>query len=46
MKFTKKNPIVKSWVSLVLAETYAIEEVPEIFNLREVVKSVIEATQN
>lgn len=46
MKFTKKNPIVKSWVSLVLAGTYTIEEVPEIFNLREVVKSVIDTTEN
>lgn len=41
MKFTKKHQIVKSWVALVLAGTYTYEQVPKLFNLREVVAEVL-----
>lgn len=37
MKFTKKHQIVKSWVALVVAGTYTVDQVPKLFNLREVV---------
>ena len=36
MKFTKNHQIVKSWVALVLAGTYTVDQVPKLFNLREV----------
>lgn len=39
--FKKEHQIVKSWASLVLAGTYTIEEVPNLFNLREVVTEVL-----
>lgn len=41
MKFTKNHQIVKSWVSLVNAGTYTLEDVPKLFNLREVVAEVL-----
>ncbi|CYY63346.1 hypothetical protein [Streptococcus suis] len=41
MKFTKKHQIVKSWVALVVAGTYAVDQVPKLFNLREVVVEVL-----
>lgn len=41
MKFTKKHQIVKSWVALVVAETYTVDQVPKLFNLREVVVEVL-----
>lgn len=39
--FKKEHQIVKSWVALVLAGTYTIDEVPKLFNLREVVVEVL-----
>ncbi|MEX2784437.1 hypothetical protein AB3331_04535 [Streptococcus sp. H49] len=39
--FKKEHQIVKSWVSLVLSGTYKLEEVPALFNLREVVIEVL-----
>lgn len=42
MKFTKKHQIVKSWVALVVAGTYTVEDVPKLFNLREAVQSVLD----
>ncbi|QBX28167.1 hypothetical protein [Streptococcus pseudoporcinus] len=41
MKFTKKHQIVKSWVALVVAGTYTVEQVPKLFNLRDVVIEVL-----
>ena len=41
MKFTKNHQIVKSWVALVLARTYTVDQVPKLFNLREVVIEVL-----
>ena len=32
MKFTKNHQIVKSWVALVLAGTYTVDQVPKLFN--------------
>ena len=37
MKFTKNHQAVKSWVALVLAGTYTVDQVPKLFNLRDVV---------
>lgn len=41
MVFTKDSALVKIWVSLVLAGTYTLDEVPKLFNLKEVVAEVI-----
>ena len=41
MKFTKNHQIVKSWVALVLAGTYTVDQVPKLFNMREVVIEVL-----
>ncbi|MGT2911386.1 hypothetical protein ACVR1I_06680 [Streptococcus cameli] len=41
MKFTKKHQIVKSWVALVVAGTYTVDQVPKLFNLRDVVIEVL-----
>jgi hypothetical protein len=42
MKFTKNSAMVKSvWVPLVLAGTYKLEDVPVLFNLKEVVTAVV-----
>lgn len=41
MIFTKDSGLVKVWVSLVLDGTYSLEEVPKLFNLKEVVTQVI-----
>lgn len=42
MTFTKDSGLVKVWVSLVLANRYTFEQVPELLNLKEVVAEVIE----
>lgn len=44
MTFTKDNGLVKVWVSLVLAGTYTLTQVPNLFNLKEVVTDVVNAT--
>lgn len=44
MTFTKDSGLVKAWVSLVLAGVYAISEVPNLFNLKEVVTEVKNGT--
>ncbi|MDG3132260.1 hypothetical protein MKL26_04350 [Streptococcus suis] len=41
MKFTKNHQIVKSWVALVVAGTYTVDQVPKLFNLRDVVIEVL-----
>ena len=43
MIFTKDSAIVKVWVSLVLSEVYTLEQVPNLFNLKEVVAEVIKS---
>lgn len=44
MTFTKESGLVKVWVSLVLSGTYTLEQVPQLFNLRDVVAQVIAET--
>ena len=41
MKFTKNSSLVKSWVSLILAGIYTVDDVPELFNLKSVVQEVV-----
>jgi len=43
MTFTKNSGLVKVWVSLVLAGTYTLAQVPNLFNLKGVVTEVINA---
>jgi hypothetical protein len=43
MVFTKDSAIVKAWVSLILAGTYTREDVPDLFNLREVVFNILDS---
>lgn len=40
--FTKDSGLVKVWVSLILAGVYTYDDVPNLSNLREVVKQVLE----
>lgn len=42
MKFNKDSIIVKTWVALILAGTYTIDDVPNIGNLRKVVQEVLD----
>ena len=41
MTFTKNSGLVKVWVSLVLAGTYTLDQVPQLFNLKEIVTEVV-----
>jgi len=41
MVFTRNSQLVKIWVSLVLAGVYTKEQVPRLFNLRDVVLEVL-----
>lgn len=43
MVFTENSAIVKAWVSLILAGTYKREDVPNLYNLREVVYRVLDS---
>ena len=43
MVFTKNSALVKTWVSLVLSGAYTKDEVPKLFNLREVVGEVVDS---
>lgn len=40
-KLGKDSAVVKCWVTLVMAGTYTIEQVPTIFGIREAVESVL-----
>ncbi|GIO32002.1 hypothetical protein J2TS6_31430 [Paenibacillus albilobatus] len=44
MQFTRESGLVKVWVSLVMTGTYRIDQVPELYNLKEVVSEVINGT--
>lgn len=44
--FNKDSAIVKTWVALVLGGVYTREQVPKLFNLKEVVFLVLDETQN
>lgn len=43
--FNENSGLVKVWVSLVLAGTYTLEQVPELSNLKTVVTEVINSMQ-
>lgn len=43
MVFTKDSALVKTWVSLVLSGAYTKEQVPKLFNPREVVSEVVDS---
>lgn len=44
MTFTKNSNLVKVWVGLVMTGTYELEQVPTLFNLKEVVTGVVNGT--
>ena len=41
MVFTRNSQLVKIWVSLVLSNVYTKEQVPRLFNLKDVVLEVL-----
>lgn len=41
MNFTKDSGLVKVWVSLVLNGSYELSQVPELYNLKDVVTQVV-----
>lgn len=41
MVFTKDSILVKTWVSLVVAGTFTLEQVPKLFNLKSVVSEIV-----
>lgn len=43
--FTEESAVVKSWVRLIKAGTYSLEDVPELSNLKEVVSGVLEGME-
>ena len=43
--FNENSGLVKVWVSLILAGTYTLEQVPELSNLKTVVTEVINSMQ-
>lgn len=44
MVFTENSGLVKVWVSLVLSGVYTLEQVPALFNLKEMVTEVVNKT--
>lgn len=42
MTFNKNSGCVKVWVSLILAGVYSYDQVPALYNLREMVKAVLD----
>lgn len=44
MIFTRESAMVKVWVSLVLAGTYTLEQVPKLSNMKDVVTEVVNET--
>ena len=43
--FNENSGLVKVWVSLVLAGTYTLEQVPELNNLKTVVIQVVNSVK-
>lgn len=43
MVFTKNSALVKTWVGLVICGVYTKDQVPKLFNLRDVVSSVVDS---
>lgn len=46
MTFTKDSGLVKVWVRLVQNGTYTREQVPALYNLREVVYEVLDEQES
>lgn len=44
MTYTKESGLVKVWVSLVMSGAYTVDQVPKLFNLKEVVTEVVNGT--
>lgn len=44
MVFTRDSGLVKVWVGLVMVGTYKYEQVPKLYNLKDVVGEVINGT--
>ena len=44
MTFTKNSGLVMVWVSLVLNGTYTLDNVPKLYNLKDVVTEVVNGT--
>lgn len=42
MTFVKDSALVKIWFSAVLGGVYAREDIPDLFNLREVVNGLLD----
>lgn len=42
MTFTKNSIVVRVWVQNVQSGLYTYDQVPDLFNLREIVKEVLE----
>lgn len=42
MIFTKNSGLVKIWAGNIQLELYALDQVPQLFNLKEVVTEVIQ----
>lgn len=40
--FSPTSPITKAWVSMIISGVYTREDVPDLYNLREVVFSVLD----
>ena len=38
-----RSGLVKTWVSLVLCGVFTVEQVPNLFNLRTVVREIVES---
>ena len=45
MNFTENSGLVKTWVNLVKGRTYTREQIPNLFNLREVVTGILDAAE-
>ena len=41
--FTTDSGLVKTWVSLVLCGVFTVDQVPNLFNLRTVVREIVNA---
>jgi len=41
MTFTKDSGLVKVWVSLIIAGVYTLAQVPNLYNLKEVVTEAV-----
>lgn len=44
MTFSKDSGLVKVWVSLVMAGTYTLDQVPHLYNLKPIVTEVVNGT--